>query len=76
MKIIVGGYYFFILLRHRYKQLVIKKNYFLLVLIAQLGFAQAPAIQWQKTFGGTLDESVNSIQQTSDGGYIVAGYTQ
>ncbi|WP_312303291.1 T9SS type A sorting domain-containing protein [Chryseobacterium sp.] len=30
-------------------------------------------IQWQKSLGGNNDDNVNSIQQTSDGGYIVAG---
>ena len=30
---------------------------------------------WEKTFGGTLDDMADSIQQTTDGGYIVAGYT-
>jgi type 1 glutamine amidotransferase len=33
------------------------------------------AIVWQKTLGGTSDEEVLSIQQTADGGYIVAGLT-
>ena len=32
-------------------------------------------IQWAKTFGGTDDDYANSICKTSDGGYIVAGYT-
>jgi hypothetical protein len=30
-------------------------------------------IQWQKTYGGRSDDFASSIQQTSDGGYIVAG---
>ncbi|ESU25034.1 hypothetical protein FEDK69T_02230 [Flavobacterium enshiense DK69] len=32
-------------------------------------------VVWQKTFGGTGWESVLSIQQTSDGGYVFAGYS-
>ncbi len=32
-------------------------------------------IDWSKTYGGTKDDSATSIQQTKDGGYIVAGYT-
>jgi predicted secreted protein len=28
---------------------------------------------WAKTFGGTGDDTAHSVQQTSDGGYIVAG---
>jgi len=31
---------------------------------------------WEKTYGGSGDDSANSIQQTKDGGYIVAGYTE
>ncbi|MCX6353558.1 MAG: C25 family cysteine peptidase [Candidatus Aureabacteria bacterium] len=31
---------------------------------------------WAKTFGGGGGDSVNSIQKTSDGGYIAAGYTE
>ena len=32
-------------------------------------------VTWQKAYGSTGTESANSIQQTSDGGYIVAGTT-
>ncbi len=33
------------------------------------------SIAWQKRYGGSGADSARSIQQTSDGGYIVAGYT-
>jgi hypothetical protein len=35
-----------------------------------------PDIQWQKSLGGTYYEEAFSIQQTSDGGYIVVGDTE
>src|SRR4051812_23123800 len=37
--------------------------------------AQVPLIEWQKSLGGLGDDQATSIQQTSDGGYIVAGYS-
>jgi hypothetical protein len=33
-------------------------------------------IQWQKCLGGSNADYAESIQKTSDGGYIVAGYTK
>lgn len=33
-------------------------------------------IKWSKTYGGSDVDWPYSIQQTSDGGYIIAGYTQ
>ncbi len=33
------------------------------------------SIQWQKSFGGKRYDYAKSVRQTSDGGYIVAGYT-
>jgi hypothetical protein len=43
--------------------------------LAQESINSAPAIQWQKTFGGSGSGIANCIQQTTDGGYIVAGIT-
>jgi Ig-like domain CHU_C associated/Secretion system C-terminal sorting domain len=34
-----------------------------------------PALQWKRSFGGTGTDVANSIRQTSDGGYIIAGST-
>jgi uncharacterized delta-60 repeat protein len=33
------------------------------------------SLQWQKALGGTGNDVANSIQLTTDGGYIMAGYT-
>ncbi|MBK7853915.1 MAG: hypothetical protein IPJ79_02535 [Bacteroidetes bacterium] len=32
-------------------------------------------IQWQNTIGGSLDDALCLIEQTSDGGYILGGYS-
>lgn len=32
-------------------------------------------ILWQKKFGGSSDDALNSVTQAPDGGYILAGYT-
>ena len=35
-----------------------------------------PTIQWQKSLGGSQFDEVYSVQETSDGGYIAAGFTR
>lgn len=40
-----------------------------------LKMASDRTIEWQKRYGGTNSELANSIQQTTDGGYIVSGAT-
>ncbi|MEX2350099.1 MAG: hypothetical protein WD554_04410, partial [Flavobacteriaceae bacterium] len=37
--------------------------------------AQAPAIEWEQNYGGSANDATNDIQQTVDGGYILAGYS-
>jgi hypothetical protein len=34
------------------------------------------SIQWQKTFGGGDVDVAKSVRQTSDGGYVIAGYSK
>ncbi|MDF7815749.1 gliding motility-associated C-terminal domain-containing protein [Hymenobacter sp. YC55] len=35
--------------------------------------AQAPPMQWDRTLGGTEHETMQVVQQTADGGYLLAG---
>lgn len=39
------------------------------------GYTQLPEIQWQNAIGGNGAESLTSIENTDDGGYILGGYS-
>jgi len=57
-----------------------KKSIFLTVLLglflASTAIADPGDTLWTRTYGGYDWEEGHSVQQTSDGGYIVAGYTR
>jgi hypothetical protein len=56
---------------------IMKTITFLLVLLFAInGSSQAPAIQWQKSFGGSDQDLASAVAETTDGGYITAGYTR
>lgn len=51
-----------------------KKYFVLLAVLFQLNcYSQAPLLQWQKKFGGTIQDYGNCITRTIDGGYILVG---
>jgi len=48
----------------------------LLVFFITSSQAQAPDIQWQKCFGGTLEDFTRSLELTSDGGFAFVASTE
>jgi len=49
-----------------------KKLLLILLCLPFIGFGQA----WEMTLGGTFYDKGYSVQQTTDGGYIIAGFTR
>ncbi|MBL0343179.1 MAG: hypothetical protein IPP71_21340 [Bacteroidetes bacterium] len=54
---------------------MLKNGLLLLAVNFLLTIASAQEIEWQNTIGGSGYEELRSIQQTSDGGYILAGWS-
>jgi hypothetical protein len=50
-------------------------TYLGVLISSQFLLAQAPDTLWMKTFAGSNNEVGYAVQQTVDGGYIVAGAT-
>lgn len=46
-----------------------------LTLLTHLSLAQVPTIAWQNVIGGTLSDRLKKVVQTTDGGYILGGYS-
>src|SRR6185436_2764466 len=46
-----------------------------ILLVKNVAYAQAPVIQWEKSYGGTLNDDGRSVDFTNDGGHITAGIT-
>lgn len=49
-----------------------------LLLLSIVSFAQTqnPVLEWEKTYGGTSHEGISIMISSSDGGYLLGGYSQ
>jgi len=52
------------------------QSIFYVLLLNSILFAQAPDTLWTKTFGGNHTDGANSVQLTSDNGYVITGWTR
>ncbi len=58
------------------KTRIVALNFCLLLLFSIQSLSQNPDIVWTKSYGGSLEDFVKDINQTTDGGYILAGGTE
>lgn len=58
------------------RALLKKGIFFLAVFCFNYSMIAQPLIEWQQNSGGSNDERIYDGQQTTDGGYIFAGYTR
>ncbi|MCG2762512.1 MAG: hypothetical protein L6253_04945 [Candidatus Atribacteria bacterium] len=56
-------------------QLIIIFVVLVLISFCCIGYTAGEILTWDKTFGGIEADMANSIIQTDDGGYALAGYT-
>ena len=56
-------------------QLIAISVFLILISFWCIGYTAGEVLTWDKTFGGSEPDMANSIIQTEDGGYAVAGYT-
>ncbi|MBK9424782.1 MAG: T9SS type A sorting domain-containing protein [Bacteroidetes bacterium] len=49
--------------------------FFSIILLVNYSMALAQEIEWQNTIGGNNDDVLFSVKQTSDGGFILGGYS-
>ncbi|MFI5172859.1 MAG: hypothetical protein ACHQFW_10735, partial [Chitinophagales bacterium] len=59
-------------LQFQFSNLIIFLSSFL---IPQSSFSQEPSIQWENTIGGTYGDELKSVIETSDGGFLLGGYS-
>ena len=63
---------FTILSYHYYLQAF---SFVLIVILHSFAYSQPPSIVWERNYGGAAQDEGYSVQQTSDGGFIIGGWT-
>ena len=59
----------------RFSTILLLTGVFLFTTCEEPGKEEEPPITFLNTFGGSREDGGLSVQQTTDGGYIITGYT-